>query len=141
MDSTWLDGYITAWQGHVRAGGPDGQDDLAALLRYMDPDVQYDDVPTGMTFTGHDGVRSMAQGAYAMSEDMAFEVVSRQCDGRSYAFEQIGRGRNTGAIGPLPGTGAAFTCVGCRSGRCRRTVSSLPIATTGTSPGSWASSG
>jgi hypothetical protein len=31
--------------------------------------------------------------------------VSRQTDGRSFAFENIGRGTSTGAIGPLPATG------------------------------------
>src|SRR4051812_36633762 len=104
MDSVWLDRYLETWSLHPRAGSPDGADELAALLGFMAVDVVYEDVPTG-PFHGHDGVAEMCRGAYAMSSDMTFEIVSRQCDGSArYAFEGIGRGTNDGAIGPIPAT-------------------------------------
>jgi hypothetical protein len=99
MNGDWLDEYVSAWQGHVRAGAPDGGPELAELLRHMDPDVRYEDVPSGLRFAGHDGVREMAQSAYAVSNDMAMEVVSSQTDGTSFAFEWISRGESARAPG------------------------------------------
>jgi hypothetical protein len=49
MDSAWLDNYIDAWVLHPVAGSPAGAKALANLLDFMSPNVQYQDVPTGLT--------------------------------------------------------------------------------------------
>ena len=67
----------------------------------------------------------MGAGALEMANDMSFEVCSRVAGQGSYAFETICRGTNTGAIGPLPGTGSAFTFRGISIGE----VSSAGLVT------------
>jgi steroid delta-isomerase-like uncharacterized protein len=105
VSSEWLDRYIDAWLEHPQAGSPDGGEALARLLHFMSEDVRYEDVPSHSVFDGHDGVAAMCAGAFAMSSDLTFEVVSRQSDGRSFAFEHVSTGTSTGAIGPIPATG------------------------------------
>jgi steroid delta-isomerase-like uncharacterized protein len=105
MESDWLDGYIDAWLPHPFAGGPQGAHALERLLRFMSENVRYEDVPSSNVFEGHDGIAAMCAGAFQMSSDLTFEIVTRQTDGRLYAFETLGTGTNTGAIGPIPGTG------------------------------------
>jgi len=122
MDPSWLDRYIDAWCHHPQAGGHGGEDALAGLLAFMSKDVRYEDVPTGAVFVGHEGIRQMGAGALEMSSDMSFEVVERVSGQRSYAFETICRGTNTGAIGPLPGTGGRFTFRGVSIGECSDAV-------------------
>lgn len=58
----------------------------------------------------------MGAGALQMSADMSFEVVQRVGGDGSYAFESICRGTNTGAIGPLPGSGSPFSFRGVSVG-------------------------
>jgi len=105
MESDRLDGYIDAWLPHPFAGGPQGAQALERLLRFMSENVRYEDVPSSSVFEGHDGIAAMCAGAFQMSSDLTFEIVTRQTDGRLYAFETLGTGTNTGAIGPIPGTG------------------------------------
>jgi predicted ester cyclase len=116
QDRGWLDRYIEVWLGHVAAGGPDGAVQLARLVAAMTTDVVYEDVPSGARFTGHDGIARMARGAYQMSSDLAFEIGSRQTDGRSFAFETVGHGTNTGAIASIASTGKRFTLRGVSIG-------------------------
>jgi steroid delta-isomerase-like uncharacterized protein len=105
MSTEWLDGYIEAWLVHPFAGGPAGGQALNRLLSFMSPEVEYEDVPTGSVFKGQSGIAAMCAGAFQMSSDLTFEIVSRQVDGRRYAFENVGAGTNTGAVGPIPATG------------------------------------
>ena len=105
MGSDWLDGYIDAWLPHPLAGGPDGVEALERLLGFMSKNVRYEDVPSSSVFEGHHGIAEMCAGAFQMSSDLTFEIVTRQTNGRLYAFEALGTGTNTGAIGPIPGTG------------------------------------
>ena len=105
MSSEWLDRYIDAWSEHPAAGSPEGGEALDRLLGFMSEDVDYEDVPSRSVFKGHDGIVAMCAGAFQMSSDLEFEIVSRQADGRLYAFESVGTGTNTGAIGPIPATG------------------------------------
>jgi SnoaL-like polyketide cyclase len=105
MVSDWLDGYIDAWLPHPYAGGPDGAEALERLLDFMSENVRYEDVPSSSVFEGHDGIAAMCAGAFQMSSDLTFEIVTRQTNGQLYAFETLGTGTNTGAIGPIPGTG------------------------------------
>jgi hypothetical protein len=108
MDPSWLNRYIEAWLVHPQAGGEGGAAALQALLGFMSDDVRYEDVPTGAVFVGHDGIRQMGAGALAMSHDMSFDISQRVAGQGSYAFETVCQGTNTGAIGPLPGTGGSF---------------------------------
>jgi steroid delta-isomerase-like uncharacterized protein len=116
MDAGWIDGYIAAWIPHPQAGGPGGEQLLAALVKFMADDVVYEDVPTSGVYRAHAGVAEMCRGAYAMSSDLTFEVVTRQCSGNQFAFESVGRGTNDGAVGPIPGTGRAFELRGVAIG-------------------------
>jgi steroid delta-isomerase-like uncharacterized protein len=116
MSSDWLDRYIEAWLLHPDAGGPDGGEALAALLGFMAADVTYEDVPSNAVFDGHDGIAAMCAGAFAMSSDLAFEIVSHQTNGDLYAFESLGTGTNTGAVGPIPATGRPFVLRGISVG-------------------------
>lgn len=116
MSPSGLDRYIDAWLRHPQAGGERGKEALTVLLGFMDEDVRYEDVPTGAVFVGHDGIRQMGAGALEMAADMSFEVAQRAIGKDSYAFETICRGTNTGAIGPLPGTGASFVFRGVSIG-------------------------
>ena len=117
MNSSWLERYIEAWINHPQAGGGDGDEEaMSALLAFMSEDVRYEDVPTGAVFVGHDGIREMGAGAFQMSADMTFAVGQRVTGQGSYAFESLCRGTNTGAIGPLPGTGSPFAFRGVSIG-------------------------
>ena len=116
MSSSWLERYVEAWRSHPQAGGEGGEEALAALLAFMSEDVRYEDVPTGAVFVGHDGIRHMGAGALLMAGDMTFEIGLRVAGERSYAFETVCRGTNTGAIGPLPGTGTPFVFRGISIG-------------------------
>ncbi len=116
MSPSWLDRYADAWCHHPQAGGRGGEEVLAALLTFMSDDVRYEDVPTGAVFVGHEGIRQMGAGALQMAGDMTFEVTHCVIGERSYAFETICRGTNTGSIGPLPGAGTPFTFQGASIG-------------------------
>jgi len=116
MDHEWLDAYIEAWEVHPHAGGPGGAGELQRLLEFMSPEVRYEDVQTTFVFSGHDGIAQMCAGAFQMSSDLRFECVSRQIDGHSYAFESIGTGTSTGAVGPIPPTGGPIELRGIAVG-------------------------
>lgn len=116
MNQSWLESYAEAWCLHPEAGGDGGDEALAALLAFMSEDVRYEDVPSGAVFSGHDGIRQMGAAAQQMSADISFEIVQRVAGNRSYAFESICRGTNTGKVGPLPGNGARFSFRGVSIG-------------------------
>jgi steroid delta-isomerase-like uncharacterized protein len=116
MSASWLDDYVEVWLRHPQAGGEGGEEALTALLAFMSDDVRYEDVPSGAVFVGHEGIREMGAGARKMAEDMSFEIGVRVAGEGSYAFETVCRGTNTGAIGPLPGTGLPFTFRGVSIG-------------------------
>ncbi len=109
MTVVWLDEYIDAWVLHPFAGGPDGAEALAALLRCMSADVRYEDVPSGRSWDGHDGVAEMCKGAYRLSTDLRFTITTRQMDGRSFAVESLATGTHTGALGRIAATGRPIT--------------------------------
>ncbi|HXN61833.1 MAG TPA: ester cyclase [Acidimicrobiales bacterium] len=112
-----MERYLDAWINHPQPRGSDGDEEaMSTLLGFMSADVRYEDVPTGAVFVGHDGIREMGAGALQMSADMTFDVVQRVAGLRSYAFETICRGTNTGSIGPLPGRGVPFTLRGVSIG-------------------------
>jgi SnoaL-like polyketide cyclase len=108
MSQDWLDRYLDAWVFHCLAGGPDGQEAAERFLTFMGDDVLYEDVPSGAIFEGHPGIVEMFSQSHQMSADLMYEIVSRQTDGRMYAFESFGKGTNTGAVGPIPSTGRPF---------------------------------
>jgi hypothetical protein len=86
------------------------------LLGLMSPEIRYEDVPTAAVYRGHVGVREMAAQAHQLSNDMTFEAANSSISGNCFAFEHHARGTNTGAIGPLPGTGKPFTLRGVAFG-------------------------
>jgi SnoaL-like domain len=96
MSSDLLDRYIDAWLQHAHAGSPDGAAALERLLDLVTEDVKYEDVAFGLVFDGHDGIAKACAGAYRMSHDFSFALVSRQTDGNFFAFEYVGTGTITG---------------------------------------------
>jgi predicted ester cyclase len=108
MDGSWLVGYLEAQQLHSSCVGRDGEVNLTQSLAYMAPDVRDEVVPGAAVFVGHDGIREMTKSASQMSSDLRFEILCGVCDGRTYAFESICRGTNTGAVGPVPAAGRSF---------------------------------
>ena len=116
MTSEWLDRYIDAWLPHPFAGSPEGGDALQTLLGFMSENVRYEDVPSNSVWSGHDGIAAMCAGTFQMSADLTFEIVTRQADGPFYAFETLGAGTNTGAIGPIPSTGRPISFRGVSVG-------------------------
>jgi SnoaL-like polyketide cyclase len=108
MSEGWLDRYLDAWVLHCFAGGSDGREAAERLLGFMGDDVVYEDVPSRSVFEGHQGILTMCSQGHQMSADLMYEIVSRQTDGRWYAFESVGKGTNTGAVGPIPSTGRPF---------------------------------
>jgi steroid delta-isomerase-like uncharacterized protein len=108
MSVSWFDSYLYAWVPHCYAGGPDGEEAAQRLLAFMADDVVYEDVPSATVFEGRQGILAMCSQGYQFSSDLMFEIVSRQTDGRWFAFESFGKGTNTGASGPLPATGRSF---------------------------------
>ena len=84
------------------AWGATAEINLTQLLAYMGPAVRYEDVSGTAVFVRHDGIREMTESASQMSSDLRSEILSGVCDGRTFAFESIGSGTNTGASGPSP---------------------------------------
>jgi hypothetical protein len=108
MDARWLSSYLEAWELHPLAGTAGGENALKQLVQFMSPGVRYEDVPSDMLFSGHDGVAEMCALAQQWSSDLAFHVLTQQTDGSMYAFEVEVTGTNTGDMGPLPATGRPF---------------------------------
>src|SRR5689334_15888332 len=105
MTSAWFDEYVEAWCLHPLAGSPDGADALARLLACMSDDVHYEDIPSRGTWRGHEGVSEMCRGAYGLSNDLGFTILSRQTDGSRFALECLASGTHTGAFGRIAATG------------------------------------
>jgi SnoaL-like polyketide cyclase len=120
MDTAALDAYLDAWVLHPFAGSPDGADALGRLLKCMSDDVRYEDVPSGFAWDGHNGVAEMCRGAYHLSNDLNFTIVTRQTNGSAFAFESLGSGTHTGSFGPIEPTGRPITFRGVSVGECSR---------------------
>ena len=116
MSVAWLDEYIDAWVLHPDAGGPEGADALARLLKCMSADVHYEDLPSARSWAGHDGVAEMCKGAYRLSNDLHFTILTRQTDDRFFAVESLASGTHTGAFGSIAATGRPITFRGVSVG-------------------------
>src|SRR5438309_3597004 len=117
MDAGWLSRYLAAWELHPVAGSASDEGALEHLVQFMSPSVRYEDVPSDMVFTGHDGIAEMCALARQWSSDLAFRVLTQQTDGSMYAFEVEVTGTNTGDMGPLPATGRPFVLRSVSVGR------------------------
>ena len=114
----WIEEYFAAWARHAQASDPiSGIADRVRMLTFMDPDIRYEDVPTGQIFTGHDGVIAMGAQALLMANDIRFTCISAQQSGDQFAFETETRGTNTGAVGVFPATGKPFVLRGVSVGK------------------------
>ena len=117
MDAASLDRYLDAWVQHRVAGTAEGRAELAALQALCSPEVHYEDVPSGATFSGHRGIKEMCELAARWSSDLEFTVHTRQSDGTMFAFETATSGTHTSTFGPLTATGRSFTLRGVSVGR------------------------
>ena len=116
MKTDWLDHYIYAWLLHPVAGTPDGAMELRELLAFVSPSIRYEDVPTASVFEGHEGMKAMCELAHQWSPDLTVHVLSRQTDGKMFAFEAESTGTNATAMGDLPATGRKFVLRGVSVG-------------------------
>ncbi len=86
--------------------------DLDGIVALCSTDVELLDVPSGMVFTGRDGVRAWMQAWKTAAKDAQTEVTSIIADGDRVATEHTGRGTHTGPIvspaGEIPPTGRRF---------------------------------
>jgi ketosteroid isomerase-like protein len=87
MSKQLLDAYVATWPKHVNAGdSPEGQANLGEFLSLLADDVVYEDVPSGHTFAGHEGIRQMCS-FVSNSFDVDLAVVAAQTDGERFAIE------------------------------------------------------
>ncbi len=118
MGASWVENYFTAWSRHAQASAPKtGAAELARMLAFMSADIRYEDVPTGLVFIGHAGVREMGAQALLMANDLRFTLVSAQMSDDQFAFETETDGTNTGPVGAIPATGRTFKLRGVSIGR------------------------
>lgn len=87
MNDETFDAYVAAWLGHVKAGStPEGQANLERFLSFLAPEVTWEDVPSGHSFSGHDGVAQMCA-IVADSYDVSLEVLGTVHDDERFAIE------------------------------------------------------
>ena len=115
---SWVEDYFTAWARHAQASDPvNGLADRERMLSFMHSDIFYEDVPTAMTFKGHDGVVEMGRMARVMANEMRFVCISAQHSGDRFGFETETYGTNTGPVGDLPATNKPFKLRGVSIGK------------------------
>jgi ketosteroid isomerase-like protein len=87
MTDPVFDAYVEAWQKHSKVDDtPEGQSNLRALLGVMSDDVIYEDVPTGHSFSGHDGIAQLCA-ILAATYDVNVDVLGAHTDGERFAIE------------------------------------------------------
>jgi limonene-1,2-epoxide hydrolase len=87
VSSDLIQEYGEAWLEHVAIDdSPAGQEKLRRLVAFYADDVVYEDVPTGHTFAGREGVAQMS--TFVSSQyDVTLALVSAQSDGERFALE------------------------------------------------------
>jgi hypothetical protein len=73
----WGEQYAAAWNAH----------DVEALVAMCAPDCHYIDIPHGMTWEGHDGIRQMFQATVEFHPDVEVLRHSGFRDGHDYVWE------------------------------------------------------
>lgn len=86
--------------------------DIDGIVALCHQDVELLDVPSGVVFSGHDGIRNWMQVWKTAAPDSQTELTLTIADGDYVATEHIGRGTHTGPLvspdGEIPATGRSI---------------------------------
>ncbi|HLZ68622.1 MAG TPA: ester cyclase [Dehalococcoidia bacterium] len=93
-----VDEFLAAWSAH----------DSERLLRLFTDDVEYEDVPAGAVNHGKAELRAFAEGWFAASPDIRFELTSKVVTGSHAAAEWVGYGTQRGDLPGMPASGKQF---------------------------------
>ena len=87
MSKELLDEYAAAWPKHTKVTEDGaGQKNLQDFLALLSDDAEYEDVPTGHSFKGHEGIAQLC--AFVSAQyDVTVAVTSAQTDGERFALE------------------------------------------------------
>jgi hypothetical protein len=78
--------------------------DFDGLDEYVSQDITYDDIPRGLTMKNRDEFKDWLRGWVAAFSDARVDSVT-YLEGPDFSLARFrGRGRNDGAMGPLPAT-------------------------------------
>ncbi len=87
-------------------------DDIDGIEALCHPEVELLDVPSGVVFRGHDGIRNWMQTWKTAAPDSQTEVTSIIAAGEIVVTEHTGRGIHTGPLhspdGEIPATGRSI---------------------------------
>lgn len=87
MSKELLEKYVATWPKHTKVSDDDaGRQNLQDYLALLSEDVEYEDVPTGHSFKGHDGVAQLCA-LVSAQYDVTVAVTSAQTDGERFALE------------------------------------------------------
>jgi hypothetical protein len=92
----WGDELVSAWNSH----------DVELLIARFASECSYTDLPSRMTWEGHNGIRALFEQTVTFHPDFRFERISGFCDGRRYAWEWTTSGTTLGQM--LTYRGASF---------------------------------
>jgi steroid delta-isomerase-like uncharacterized protein len=112
----WLERWVSAWEGHVAAGGPGGADASDRILALFSPEGVWEDVAADASYRGHGALREMFIASYEWCPNLTFTPVSVQAEGSRYAIEWRMSGRGGAAFGDLPSHDHPFSVRGVSVG-------------------------
>lgn len=84
----WGDELAAAWNAH----SPE------ALISMFAPTIRYTDLPSGLVWEGHAGLRTLFEQTVVFHPDYVFRKESGFSDGRNYAWEWTTTGTTLGAM-------------------------------------------
>jgi steroid delta-isomerase-like uncharacterized protein len=116
LQTEWLEGFLQAWQGHVRAGGPGGGDDGRRITDLFDQDGVWEDVAAGVSYRGHPRLRQMFEESYRWAPALVFDVVHAHGSDDRYVIEWEMHAEGNGEFGDTPATEKPFRVRGVSLG-------------------------
>ena len=97
-----LDEFIAGWSTH----------DMERLLPLFTDDVEYEDVTFGVANHGKEELRAFAEGFFAVSPDVTFELTSKVVTSTRVAAEWVAKGTHQGDLPGMPATGKPWQVCG-----------------------------
>jgi hypothetical protein len=84
----WGDALVAAWNAHS----------AEALIAMFSPTCRYTDLPSGLVWEGHDGLRELFDQTTAFHPDYTFANTNGFCEERRYAWEWTITGTTLGEM-------------------------------------------